>query len=154
MALKASYKTAEEIPAEVKAFYRQDGTNGWVLDAEDMVSKKTLDEFRDNNRTLKRQVDEDLTPKLRKYEDVGTVEDFEGLKQRSDELAEGKLVRSGKLEEAVTQRLEKVNSEHQKELTKERTRSDALQKQLSTLMIDNATMEAATKIGARQTALP
>lgn len=152
MALKAFFKTADEIPTELKGYYKQDG-NQFVLDVEDMVPKATHDQFRENNRNLNRTLEEEVRPQLKKYQEIGTVEEFEALKQRSDELAEGKLVKSGKLDEAVEKRLEKVNAEHAKEIQKINARAEALQKQLSTMMIDNATMEAATKLGAKETAL-
>lgn len=154
MALKAFFKTAEEVPAELKGFYRQDGSNGFVLDAEDMEPKSRVDEFRNNNLRLNRELNEEVRPKLKAYEDIGTAEDLKHLHDIREQLDEGKLIRSGKLEEAVDKRLEKVNAEHQKEIGKVNQRADALQKQLSTLMIDNATMEAATTLGAKKTALP
>ena len=153
MPLKALIKTAEEIPVELKEYYKQDGTNGYVIDVEGMEPATRVEEFRTNNRNLNRELNEEVKPKLKKYEDVGTAEDFQHLKDISSQLDEGKLVRSGKLEEAVEARLTKVKDEHAKELNKEKGRAEALQRQLSSMMIDNATMEAATKLGAKDTAL-
>ena len=51
MALKFKYETKEEIPAEHAIHYvERDGA--WVLDAEGVVDKAKLDEFRNNNIAL------------------------------------------------------------------------------------------------------
>jgi hypothetical protein len=59
MALKFKYKSKEEIPAEHTHLYvsSPDGS-GFVLDAEGAVEKSRVDEFRNNNVTLKKQLDE------------------------------------------------------------------------------------------------
>ena len=45
MALKFKFKTREEIPAELQSFYvERDGA--WTLDADGVVEKSKLDEFR------------------------------------------------------------------------------------------------------------
>src|SRR6266446_8840014 len=107
MPLKAAYKTADEIPQEHKALYKEDGTEGFVLDVEGMEPSTRIEEFRRTNISLQKERDEQLKPLLKKYQDVGTIEDFQHLKNISDQLDEGKLIRSGKLEEAVEKRMEK-----------------------------------------------
>jgi hypothetical protein len=153
MALQWSYKTADEIPEALKTYYRQDGTNGYVLDAPDAVPRSELEGTRGNNLQLRKEIDETLRPSLKKYQDIGTPEELAHLRDIKDQLDESKLIRSNKLEEALEKRLEKVKEEHTREKTALETRNSALQVQLSTLMIDNATIEAATKLGARPTAL-
>ena len=45
MALKFKFKTKDEIPAELQSLYvERDGA--WMLDAEGVVEKSKLDEFR------------------------------------------------------------------------------------------------------------
>src|SRR5258706_16156278 len=57
MALKYKFKTREEIPAELQSLYiERDGA--WTLDAEGVVEKSKLDEFRTSNVTLLKERDD------------------------------------------------------------------------------------------------
>ena len=57
MPLKFKFKTREEIPAEQQPFYvERDGA--WTLDAEGVVEKTKLDEFRTTNVNLLRERDD------------------------------------------------------------------------------------------------
>ena len=57
MPLKYKFKTREEIPAEQQPFYvERDGA--WTLDAEGIVEKTKLDEFRTTNVNLLRERDD------------------------------------------------------------------------------------------------
>ena len=69
MALKFKYKSKEEVPAEHVPFYAE-REGAWQLDVEGGVAdaaalaevrkaeKAKLDEFRENNNALKRQIEE------------------------------------------------------------------------------------------------
>src|SRR5260221_14106632 len=57
MALKFKFKTKDEVPADQAALYvERDGA--WVLDAEGVVEKAKLDEFRSSNVALMKERDE------------------------------------------------------------------------------------------------
>ena len=56
MALKFKYASREQVPAEQAALYvERDGA--FVLDAEGVVEKAKLDEFRTSNVTLKKELE-------------------------------------------------------------------------------------------------
>ena len=57
MALKFKYKSKEEIPAEVVALYAEREGN-WQLEVDGVADKAKLDEFRNNNTALLKQLDE------------------------------------------------------------------------------------------------
>src|SRR5512137_2870875 len=57
MPLKYKFKSKEEVPAELLCHYAErDG--GWVLDVEGAVDRTKVEEFRNNNVALMRQVEE------------------------------------------------------------------------------------------------
>jgi hypothetical protein len=149
MPLKYSYTSEADIPADNKALYKQSG-NDWILDIEgDPVS-----DYRNRNIRLQQERDNDILPLLNKYKDLGAVDDLKKLVEIKGDLDVSKLVRSNKVDEAVEKRLEGVKAEHAKETTKLTGERDGLQKQLEKMMIDNAAMAVAAKMGARDTALP
>jgi hypothetical protein len=54
MALKFKFKSKDEVPAEHQSFYvERDGA--FFLDADGVVEKSKLDEFRSNNNALLKQ---------------------------------------------------------------------------------------------------
>ncbi len=57
MALKFRYKTKDEIPAELVSLYAE-REGGWQLDCDGVADQAKLDEFRNNNTALLRQVEE------------------------------------------------------------------------------------------------
>ena len=67
MALKSKYKSKEEIPAEHAGFYTEH-EGAWMLDAEGMVEKTRVDEFRSTNIALQKQLDE----QRKRYEGIST----------------------------------------------------------------------------------
>ena len=54
----------EDVPNEVRAFYTQDEQGSFNLNVDGVVSKRKLDEFRDNNRKLSSQL-QDIESKYR-----------------------------------------------------------------------------------------
>jgi hypothetical protein len=154
MSLKGVYQAESDIPSEQKQFYKQDGST-WVLDVEGgMIPEATMQEYRNRNIELLKERDNNLMPSLRSYQQLGTLEEFKHLTEISAQLDEGKLIRSGKLEEAVDKRMDGVKKEHQKQLDTVTAENKRMQEKLSSLLIDTATMEAATKLGAKPTAIP
>ena len=115
MTLKASYEKKEDIPEALKSEYvERDGK--WVLDAEGMVAsdelasvKTKIDEFRSNNI--------DLTAQLKKFEGRKVltseeVEEFERLVEQEQSIKDKKLISSGKIDELLVNRTEKLRSDY------------------------------------------
>lgn len=143
MGLKYQIAKLEDVPENVRTLYKQEGT-GYVLDAEDVVPKTRLDEFRTNNIQLQQQLD--------KLKDVDPVKYAELIKVQQ-QVEEGKLIQAGKLEEVVTLRVTNMRRELETQLNGTKTELSQANAQLAMLMIDNAVRQEAVKNGALPTAL-
>lgn len=174
--LKASYKTSEEIPEDLKQYYEE--KNGvWKLNVEGLVEKNRLDEFRDNNKKLMAQLDEasknkqDIESRLEalnaeiqdKYGNVD-LEAYNQYLAEQKAIEERKLIEAGKHEELLKRREDELRNtfaEAQREFTskweeKENHYKEALNKsnsQLNKLLIENQLSSLAAAHGVRATAL-
>jgi hypothetical protein len=148
MALKFRYTSKEQIPAEHAALYvERDGA--FVLEAEGAVDKSKVDEFRTNNLTLKKQLD-DLA---KKYEgiDPDAVKTLLADKAR---LEDEKLVKDGEVEKLVEKRTKAILADMEKRLQGAEQQASALSAQLLEKEIERNVVEAATKLGLRASAIP
>jgi hypothetical protein len=99
MALKFKYQNRAEIPADAAAHYAErDGA--WVLDCDGVVDKTKLDEFRQNNINLTRQLDEHT----RRFDgiDPDAVREAMETKRRLDE---GELLKKGDFDAVLQSRV-------------------------------------------------
>ena len=148
MALKFKYAAKEQVPAEHAAFYvERDGA--FVLDAEGAVDKSRVDEFRTNNLTLKKQLD-DLA---KRYEgiDPDAVKTLLADKAR---LEDEKLIKDGEVEKLVEKRTKAILTDMEKRLQTAEQAASSLSGQLLEKEIDRNIVEAATKLGLRASAIP
>lgn len=143
MGLKYQIAKLEDVPENVRSLYKQEGTV-YVLDAEDVVPKTRLDEFRTNNIQLQQQLD--------KLKDVDPVKYAELIKVQQ-QVEEGKLIQAGKLEEVVTLRVTNMKKDLETQLNGTKTELSQANAQLALLMIDNAVRQVAVQNGALPTAL-
>lgn len=91
-------------PADsVEVVYVCDGSH--VLDVEGAVEKTRVDEFRNNNVTLKKQLDE----LLKKYEGVDPDE-ARKLFEQKQKLEEGQLLKEADVEKIVLTRVKTTQS--------------------------------------------
>jgi hypothetical protein len=143
MPFKYQIAKLEDVPENVRALYRPEGSV-FVLDAEDVVPKARLDEFRTNNIQMQQQLD--------KLKNVDPVKYAELIKLQQD-VEEGRLIKEGKLEEVVALRVTNMKRDLEGQLTISTTALSQANAQLAVLMIDNAVRQAAVKNGALTTAL-
>jgi hypothetical protein len=143
MPLKYQIAKLEDVPETVRTLYKPEGA-GYVLDAEDVVPKTRLDEFRANNIQLQQQ--------LEKLKDVDPAKYAELIKLQQ-EVEEGQLIKAGKLEEVVNLRVTNMKKDLETQLTTSQTALQLANSQLAILMIDNAVRQEAVKNGALPTAL-
>lgn len=143
MGLKYQVAKLEDVPENVRALYKQDG-QVFVLDADDVVPKTRLDEFRTNNIQLQQQLD--------KLKDVDPTKYAELIKLQQ-EVEEGQLIKAGKLEEVVNLRVTNMKKDLETKLQSSDAQLATANAQLSVLMIDNAVRQEAVKNGALPTAL-
>jgi hypothetical protein len=148
MALKFRFKTRDEIPAEITNLYvERDGA--FVLDAEGVVEKSKLDEFRNTNVTLLKERDE----LKKRFEgiDPDAVRQLAAEKQR---LEEEQRLKDGKFQEVLDARLKTARTEWEKQFTTVTSERDTLNNRLTAIQIDQAVVTEATKRGLRASAIP
>ena len=144
MPLKYKYTNKQEIPAELQSFYvERDGV--WFLDADGVVEKSKLDDFRQTNITL--------TNQLKKFEgvDPDAVRQLAADKQR---LEDEQHIKDGKFQEVLDARLKSARADWDKQHGVVVAERDALHGRLSAVQIDQAVVTEATKRGLRPTAIP
>jgi hypothetical protein len=148
MALKFKYATKQEIPAEQQSLYvERDGA--WLLDADGVVEKSKLDEFRATNVTLLKERD-DLQKRF-----AGI--DPDAVRQLADDkrkLEEAQQIKAGEVEKVIEARLKNARAEWDKQHGVVVAERDALHGRLSAIQIDQAVVTEATKRGLRPTAIP
>lgn len=143
MALKYKIKKLEDVPEAVRGLYKPDGEE-FVLDTEGVVPKERLDEFRENNILLQKQ--------LEKLKDIDPAK-YRELTELQREVEEGKLLKAGKIEEVVNSRVTAMKRALEEERDGYRTRAESSESQLSVLLIDSAVRNEALKLGVVPTAL-
>lgn len=147
--LKFIYENEADIPAHAKANYAQNGDGHWVLQVEGAVSKKLLDEFRENNTKHLKKIQELET----RFKDIDPDE-ARKLKDIKDQLDEGKIVKNEALEAAVAKRAEKMRAEHEKQLAELTGKLKGTTEEMARLKIDSALAAEGTKLGLLPAALP
>lgn len=143
MSLKFTVDTLADVPETARTFYvERDGK--FVLDAEGAVSKGRLDEFRENNLALTRQ----LTDLQKQFEGIDP-DQARALADRAQREHDRKLVDAGRVDELVSERTAAVRAEFAG-LASERDRLNA---QLASLVVDGAIRDEAARAGVRPAAI-
>ena len=144
MALKFVLDSLEGLDENLQGLYSKHTDGKFYLDVDGAVSKSKVDEFRDNNISLKKQVEE-LTDKY------GNI-DLEKYQELMDKAAldDGKKrITMDKVDEIVAERTQKMKEEHANQVTALTGSRDELSKQLDNLLIDGAIRDAAVAAKVR-----
>jgi hypothetical protein len=148
MALKFKYKDVKEIPAgDERHYVERDGA--WVLDAEGLVEKAKLDEFRTSNLALIKERDE-----LKQRFDGIDPDEVRKLGDEKRRLEEEHQIKLGEVEKVVENRVKNLRDEWEKKAATLNSEKDALTSRLTTIQIDQGVTTVATKRGLRPTAIP
>lgn len=147
MALSYTVDSLDAVPEALRGEYTESGGK-FVLNVEGAVPKARVDEFRSNNLTLKRQIDE-MTAKF----DGVDPEAFRTLSAQAQKIAEKKLIEAGKVDELIEARVAAMRGEHKTLLDGITAQRNTAQSQLEGLLIDGALRDAALKAGVRPTAV-
>lgn len=145
--LKFSYSNEADIPANAKAFYNKQADDTWQLDVEGAVPTVKLNEFRENNRTMKAELDKFKAD----FADVDPAE-YKKLKGRAELFDEGKLVAAEKLEEKISARTTAMKTEHDKTVAELTKAKEAAEAQVASFMIDGELRKAGSELGVLDTA--
>lgn len=148
MALKYKFKSKDEIPAEHAALYVE-REGAFVLDAEGVTDKARVDEFRQSNVTLKKELEE-----LRAKFDGIDPEEVRKLAAEKQRLEEERQIKAGEAEKVYETRLKGMRAEWDKDVVGYKGQVEALTRTLTTVQIDQGVTTTATKRGLRPTAIP
>ena len=148
MTLKFKYASKEQVPAEHASFYvERDGA--WMLDADGVVEKSKLDEFRTSNVALLKE-NGDFK---KRFEGI----DPDAVRQLADDkrkLEEAQQVKAGEVDKVIEARLKAARVEWDKQHGVVVAERDTLHGRLTAIQIDQAVVTEATKRGLRATAIP
>lgn len=137
MGLKHTITKLEDVPEAVRSLYVAQGDK-FVLDVEGVVPKERLDEFRENNVQLQKQID--------KYKDVDPVK-YRELMTIQQKVVEKELLDKGEVEKLVDLRTTAMRDELTGQVTTLTTDLTSARKQLHVLLIDNVVKSAAIQHG-------
>jgi len=143
MGLKYKIAKLEDVPENVRSLYKAEG-DGFVLDAEGVVPKERLDEFRTNNINL--------TQQLEKLKGVDPVK-YAELIALDNKVKEGELIKKGDLEGVVNLRVEAMRTDLTSKLSTAEANAAKMASQLSKVMVDDQVKTYAIKTGVRDTAV-
>lgn len=99
----------DALPDVLKSEYVKEGDN-YLLETDDESFKTKIGEFRSNNVSLLKS-QTDLQKEMEKYKDIDPVK-YSDMKIKLDEISDKKMIEEGKLEELLTQRVERYQEEH------------------------------------------
>lgn len=135
---KISYyvENLDNIPETLQEHYVEDNDGGYVLNVAGVAPKKKLDEFRDNNKKLQKQLD-DL--------EFVNVDEYKNLKAAAEKDSTKGLVQEHDVDELVNSRVTEMRSLHEQELAKIIEQHSNTQRHLSEVLIDNAIATTANK---------
>jgi hypothetical protein len=148
MALKLTYKTKEEVPAELQSIYvERDGE--FALDVDGVVDKAKHDEFRAANVALKKELEE----QKKRFEGI-EPDEVRKLAEEKLKLEEAQQFKVGEVEKVLENRLKTAKTEWDKQFNAVTTERDSLNSRLTAIQIDQGVTTVATKKGLRPTAIP
>lgn len=137
MPLKFTITALDEVPENVRSFYTKQGDK-YVLDADGAVSKDKLDEFRNTNIDLQKQ--------LEKYKGVDPAK-YNELMEIDRKIKEKQLLETGKVDELVELRTATMRETFETEKTKLTTDLTVANTRLEQLLIDNVVKTSAIRLG-------
>ena len=144
MKLKFKLDTLEGLDAAIAALYEQAADGAYYLSVDGAVGKDKLDEFRNNNVKLLKD--------LEKFKDVDPAK-YQELLALAKKQEEKKLIDAGEIDKVVEQRVGEMKSTYETQIKTLTEQNSVAQRQLESLLIDNAVRDAAVKSGVQPTAV-
>jgi len=145
MALKLKVRTLDEIPEATRTLYKEaDDKDGFVLDVEGVVPKGKMEEFRNANVTLQKQ--------LEAYKDVDPDE-YRELKKKLTEMEGQTGKEKQQTKEEMQKQIDALNKKATKDADDLRAQIAQRDQTIQTLMIDKEVSLQANEVGVRPEAL-
>jgi hypothetical protein len=182
MALKSFYENLEDIPEGMENLYTQTDEGGKynALEIEGKVDKSRLNEFRDNNIQLRKDIEDqelktnDALNKIEEYENSMNdlkskfegidLEEWKTLQDEKRAMADKELIETGEVDSLIEKRVQEVLDVKTKEILSMQSAHDNrvldLEKDLQTrnsqlnkLLVDNEITKFSAEHGIRSSAL-
>lgn len=144
MTLKFMLDTIEGLAEGVASMYEKTEDGKFRLDVEGAVPREKLEEFRNTNISLMKNLESFKGVDVKKYEHLL------GIEKKLDEKT---LVDAGKVDEVVQSRIQSMRTEHEATVSALNSSLEMSNKQLETLLIDSAVRVKALELGALPTAV-
>ena len=181
--IKNVYDNVEDIPTGMESVYTKNEETGsyqFNAEVEGMVSKTRLDEFRDNNVNLRKEVEgydskieesamalDSMRSEMKAMEEKFSgvdMDEWASLQAERKAMAEKELIEAGDVDKLINSRVDEVIAAKQKELQAQKEAYEhqvlSLQEdlvnydgQLSTMLIDNEISKIASRAGVQNSAL-
>jgi len=142
--LKYIVDDINNVDESARGFYEQTDDGKYALQVEGVVPKARLDEFRDKNIELMKTMEQ------YKGVDPDQYQELLDLKRKVDE---SKLVESGKVDEAVQQRVQTLQSEYDEKIKEYESKLGDAQSKLEKTLLSSELQGKAIKVGAYESAL-
>jgi hypothetical protein len=143
MGLKFKIKALTDVEEAVRGLYRKEG-DAYVLDVDGAVDKERLDEFRNNNIELQKQID--------KVKDIDPAK-YRELVELQNKLKEKQLIEAGKVDEVVNLRVAQMKESLEGQVNELTGKLTSANKTLEMLLLDNVVRQHAAKSGVMATAI-
>lgn len=144
MGLKFVVDSVDGLDASIAALYSKNTDGKYYLEVDGAVAKDKLDEFRNNNVKLLKDLEKFKNIDPNQYQELLT------LKAKSDEM---KLIDAGELDKVVEQRVGQMRGSYEEQINNLTKNYGVAQRQLESLLIDSAVRDAAIKVGVQPTAI-
>lgn len=144
MKLKAMLESLEGIDESIAKLYEKGEDGKFHLSVDGMVPKSKLDEFRDTNVRLLKDME--------KFKDVDPTK-YRELLAEHQKIQEKEWIEAGELDKVVNQRVASMRAEFETKESDYKKSNESMTRQLESLLIDNEVRAAATKLGVRPTAV-
>jgi len=118
MALKAKVtkEEYEALPEALKKEYHQQSNGGFALEIPvGLFDKSTVDEFRNNNISLKQKLEE-YAARQKELDGMVAKEDYEALKSELQSRMDAEKIEKGNIDEVVRDRMSRAQSEFDERL--------------------------------------
>lgn len=144
MSLKFVVDSVDGLSEDMAALYSKNADGKFYLEVEGAVAKTKLDEFRENNVRLLKD--------LEKFKNVDPAK-YADLLKLQEKANEQKLIDAGEIDKVVEQRVGQMRTTYETEVTRLKDANSVAHRQLESLLIDSAVRDSAMKSGVYPSAV-
>lgn len=157
MALKAVLESLDDVDEGLRSHYTKDEETGkFRLEAEGLVPKVKVDQFRQNNLELTNQL-KDLQAKVKQFDGIDPEEyarlkaDLDKLNRKAGKGDDGDLQQ--RIEAELAKATNKLTAKHKEELSAKEAEAKTFKARYERKVIDSEITKAAVAAGVQETAI-